>query len=104
VPAGGARTEGEKLFAPPGVTFFSVGDGATADVVVVVVVVVDGLGSSLVLHPAVKAPIAMIAPPPATNASRRAKRSEFMLLSNLIPELVPTTALRVIGGATLTSI
>jgi hypothetical protein len=72
------------------VTFFSVGDGATGDVVVVVVV--DGVGSSLVLQPAVSAPIAMIAPPPATNASRRAKRPEFMMLSNLIPELVPTTA------------
>jgi hypothetical protein len=72
------------------VTFFSVGDGATGDVVVVVVD--DGVGSSLVLQPAVSAPIAMIAPPPATNASRRAKRPEFMMLSNLIPELVPTTA------------
>lgn len=87
---------GEKLFPPPGVMFFSVGEGATEDVVVVVVV--DGLGSfSLVPQPAVSAPIAMIAPPPATNASRRAKRPEFMLLSNLIPELEPTTALRVVG-------
>ncbi|MET4432529.1 hypothetical protein ABIA65_005851 [Mycolicibacterium sp. 624] len=86
---------GEKLFPPPGVMFFSVGEGATEDVVVVVVV--DGLGSSLVPQPAVSAPIAMIAPPPATNASRRAKRPDFMLLSNLIPELEPTTALRVVG-------
>jgi hypothetical protein len=101
VSAGGATTGGEKLFGPPGVMFFSVGDGAT---VVVVVVVVDGVGSSLVLQPAVSAPIAMIAPPPATNASRRAKRPEFMLCSNLIPELVPISALRVIGGATLASI
>lgn len=86
---------GEKLFPPPGVMFFSVGEGATEDVVVVVVV--DGLGSSLVPQPAVSAPIAMIAPPPATNASRRAKRPEFMLFSNLIPELEPTTTLRVVG-------
>jgi hypothetical protein len=92
---------GEKLFAPPGVRFFSVGVGATEDVVVVVV---DGLGSSLVPQPAVSAAIATIALPPATKASRRAKRPEFMLLSNLIPELEPTTALRVIGGTTLTSI
>ena len=102
VSAGGAFTGGEKLFGPPGVMFFSVGEGATEDVVVVVVV--DGVGSSLVLQPAVSAPMAMIALPPATNASRRAKRPEFMLLSNLIPELAPTTALRVIGGTTLTSI
>ncbi|WP_371747018.1 hypothetical protein [Mycolicibacterium sp. YH-1] len=86
---------GEKLFPPPGVMFFSVGEGATEDVVVVVVV--DGLGSSLVPQPAVSAPIAMIAPPLATNASRRAKRPDFMLLSNLIPELEPTTALRDVG-------
>jgi hypothetical protein len=53
------------------VRFFSVGEGATE---VVVVVVVDGLGSfSAVLQPAVNAPIAMIALPPATSASRRAK-------------------------------
>ena len=44
---------GEKLFPPPGVMFFSVGEGATEDVVGVVVV--DGLGSSLVPQPAVSA-------------------------------------------------
>jgi len=60
------------------VRFFSVGEGATE---VVVVVVVDGLGSfSAVLQLAVNAPIAMIALPPATSASRRAKRPEVMFL------------------------
>jgi hypothetical protein len=82
VGAGGARTLGEKLLAPPGVTTFSVGVGV---VDVVVVVVLDGVGVVLVLHPAVNAPIVMIALPPATNASRRAKRSVIIVLSILIP-------------------
>ena len=68
VGAGGALTGGEKLFGPPGVMFFSVGGGATDDVVVVVVL--DGDGDSVLLQPAVSAPIAMIAPPPATSARR----------------------------------
>ena len=42
VSAGGATTGGEKLFGPPGVMFFSVGDGRRPADVVVVVVVVDG--------------------------------------------------------------
>jgi hypothetical protein len=87
VGAGGATTDGEKLFPPPGVMFFSVGEGATGDVVVVVVG--DGAGSSLVPQPAVSAPIAMIAPPPATNARRRAKRGEFMTAVPSYPR-VPT--------------
>ena len=89
VGAGGATTVGEKLLAPPGVTFFSVGDGVADDVVVVVVL--DGAGFSLLLQP-VSAPIAMIALPPATSASRRAKRPEFIILSNLIPVLLTTSA------------
>jgi hypothetical protein len=60
------------------VRFFSVGDGAADDVVGVVVL--DGLGVSLPLQPAVNAPMAMIALPPATSASRRAKRPEVMIL------------------------
>ena len=89
--AGGAMTDGLKLLGPPGVMFFSVGEGEGATDVVVVVVV--GLGSSLLVQPAVSAPIAMIAPPPATSASRRAIRPEFMILSNLIPVFVPTLSL-----------
>jgi hypothetical protein len=86
VGAGGARTDGEKLLGPPGSSRFSVGVGATDDVVVVVVVL-DGLGDSVVLQPAVSAPMAMIAPPPATSASRRAKRPDFIIvfLSYSIP-------------------
>ena len=64
-------TGGEKLLPPVGLRPFSVGlglgDGATDDVVVVVVL--DGAGDSLLLQPAVSAPIAMIALPPATSAS-----------------------------------
>lgn len=77
-------TGGEKLFGPPGVMFFSVGGGAADDVVVVVVL--DGVGDSVLLQPAVSAPIAMIAPPPATSARRRVRRPEIMISSNLIPE------------------
>jgi hypothetical protein len=64
---------------------FSVGVGATDDVVVVVVL--DGVGDSVLLQPAVRAPIAMIAPPPATSARRRVRRPEIMISSNLIPEM-----------------
>ena len=69
VGAGGASTVGLKLFAPPGVRLFSVGDTDVV-VVVVVVVVLEGAGDSLLLH-AVSEPMAMIAPPPATSARRR---------------------------------
>jgi hypothetical protein len=58
--------------------FFSVGEGAADDEVGVDVL--DGAGVSLPLQPAVNAPIAMIALPPATSASRRAKRPEVMFL------------------------
>jgi hypothetical protein len=70
---GGAFTGGEKLLPPVGLMLFSVGvgDGATDDVVVVVEVL-EGAGDSVPLHPAVKAPMAIIALPPATSAKRRA--------------------------------
>jgi hypothetical protein len=74
VGAGGAFTGGVKLLGPPGVRLFSVGDTD----VVVVVVVLDGAGVSLLLQPAVNAPMAMIALPPMTSARRRAKRSVFI--------------------------
>ena len=61
---------------PVGLTLFSVGETD----VVVVVVVVDGAGLSLPPQPAVNAPIAMIALPPATSAIRRAKRRELMMV------------------------
>lgn len=70
---------GVKLLPSEGLRLFSVGleDGATdvVDVVEVVVVVdvLDGAGDSLLLQPAVNAPMAMSALPPATSASRRAK-------------------------------
>jgi hypothetical protein len=91
---GGAFTGGEKLLPPVGLMFFSVGDGATDVVVVVVVVVVvlEGAGDSVPPHPAVKAPMAIIALPPATSAKRRAQRSDFMISSNLNPRIRPTTA------------
>jgi hypothetical protein len=79
VGAGVALTGGEKLLPAVGLMLFSVGDGVTADDDVVVGVVLDGLGDSLLLQPAVNAPIAMIAPPPAMSASRRAIRSDFMV-------------------------
>jgi hypothetical protein len=44
---------------------------------VVVGVVLEGLGFSPPLQPAVSAPMATIALPPATSASRRAKRPDF---------------------------
>lgn len=72
-----AFTGGEKLLPAVGLMLFSVGDGATVDDVVGVVL--DGLGDSLLLH-AVSAPMAMIALPPATSASRRVKRSDFIIL------------------------
>jgi hypothetical protein len=89
VGAAGAFTDGEKLLPPPGVMFFSVGDGAAGDVVVVVVVL-DGLGDSLPPQPADNAAIATIALPPATSASRRVKRSDFMIFVQSIPGWSPT--------------
>ena len=83
-------TGGEKLLAPPGVMLFSVG---VTDVVVVVVGVVEGAGVSLLLQPT-SAPMAMIAPPPMTNATRRVKRSVFMFYPNPIPELRSDDRLR----------
>ncbi|WP_161600489.1 hypothetical protein [Mycolicibacterium hodleri] len=83
VGAGGAFTGGEKLLGPPGVRLFSVGDGATDDVVVVVVL--DGLGDSLPPQPAVNVAIATTALPPTTNATRRPKRPDFMIPSVPIP-------------------
>ena len=76
VGAGGAYTGGVKLLPPVGFTCFSVGETD----VVVVVVVLDGAGASLPPQPAVNAPMAMIALPPATSASRRARRPEVMFV------------------------
>lgn len=90
VGAGGAFTGGEKLLGPPGVRLFSVG---VTDVVVVVVVL-EGAGVSLLLQPAVSAPMVMIAPPPMTRARRRVKRSVFMFVPNPIPELRTDDRLR----------
>ena len=62
VGAGGALTVGVNEFAPPGPTFFSVGEGAGA------LVLVDGvvLGASFSLLPqALRAPIPTMARPPA---------------------------------------
>jgi hypothetical protein len=96
---GGARTVGEKLFAPPGVMAFSVGVGETD---VVVVVVLEGLGDSLPLH-AVSVPMAMIAPPPAISATRRAMRSDFIVVSYL-SAVCPMQKLRTLVVETVTSI
>ena len=75
-----AFTGGVKLLPPVGLMLFSVGDGATDDEEVVGVVL-EGVGVSVLPH-AVRAPIAMIALPPATSASCRVKRADFMFLSN----------------------
>lgn len=88
VGAGGALTGGEKLLGPPGVRLFSV--GVTE---VVVVGVVEGAGFSLLLQPT-SAPMAMIAPPPMTNATRRVRRSVFIFYPNPIPELRSNDRLR----------
>lgn len=80
--AGGARTVGVNRLPPWGSKFFSLGAGVAADdvgatdVVVVVVVVVDGASFSVPPQPAVNAPIAIIAAPPATTPRRRPKRRD----------------------------
>ncbi|MDT5152094.1 MAG: hypothetical protein QOI01_3827 [Mycobacterium sp.] len=86
---GGAFTGGEKLLPPVGLMLFSVGvgDGATDDVVVVVEVL-EGAGDSVPLHPAVKAPMAIIALPPATSAKRRAQRYDFIVGVQYFPQPV----------------
>jgi len=66
VGAAGAFTVGVKELAPPGVSAFSVGDGAGA-LELVGVVVLDG-ASLLSLPHAVKVPIPTIATPPAKSA------------------------------------
>ena len=74
--AGGASTDGENGFGPPGSSrgAFSVGSAGAVVVVVVVVVEVSGAFSSSLAHPAVIMPIAAIALNPATTPSRRGKR------------------------------
>ncbi len=68
---------GENELLPPGLTAFSVGDGAGAlDDVGVVVVVGDSLAFEL--QPAVSAPIPTIAAPPAIRAIWRVNRPDFM--------------------------
>jgi hypothetical protein len=62
--AGAGLTVGENELGPPGFTAFSVGDGA-GELVDAGVVVVEGDSLSLVLQPAVSAPIPTIAAPPA---------------------------------------
>jgi hypothetical protein len=83
VGAGGAITDGEYGFGPPGSSrgAFSVGSTA-ADVVVVVVVVVEvsGAFSSSLAHDAVSTTIAVTAVPPA-NAAIRRPRTDLMLVS-----------------------
>ena len=66
-----------------GFRFFSVGDGAGAEVVVVVVVE-DGVGVVVLEQPTASAPIATIAAPPAIAGRRRVKRPVFIVLSYLI--------------------
>jgi hypothetical protein len=86
---------------------FSVGDSgavllAGADVVVVVVVsVVDGASFSAPPHAAVSAPMATIADPPTTAATRRLKRREFMCKSYL---LTPTRRVRPTAGAVILTV
>lgn len=82
--AGGALMSGVNRLPPVGLMPFSVGDGGGAvvvgGVVVVVVVVVDVDGAfSLLPHPAVNAPIAMRAPPPAMAIKRRVDNFELMI-------------------------
>lgn len=67
-------TVGENELGPPGVTAFSVGVDTGDDGVVVV----DGASCSLLVQPDVRAPIPIIATPPAKTAIRRVKRSELM--------------------------
>ena len=66
-PGGAGLIVGENELLPPGVTFFSVGEGAGA-LVDVGVVVVDGDSLAFELQPAVTAPIPTIAAPPARRA------------------------------------
>lgn len=93
--AGGALTGGVNKLPPVGLICFSVGDGGTAldegvVVVVVVVVVVEGACSPLLPHPAVSAPIAISAPPPATARNRRVNEFELMN-SQLASRVAPTS-------------
>jgi hypothetical protein len=83
-PGGTGLMVGEKeLPGPAGAIAFSVGEavaalelGAGADVVAVVV---EGASFSLDGLQAVRVPTATNAAPPATIASRRVRRSEFMM-------------------------
>jgi hypothetical protein len=83
--AAGAVTPGVNGFPPVGLPPYSVGDGGAAldggvvvVVVVVVVIVVEGACSPSLPHPAVSAPIAIRAPPPATTIKRRVNEFELM--------------------------
>lgn len=76
-PGGAGLIVGENELLPPGVTFFSVGEGAGA-LVDVGVVVVDGDSLAFELQPAVTAPIPTIAAPPAIRAIWRVNRPDFM--------------------------
>jgi hypothetical protein len=102
VGAGVAFTGGVKLLPAVGLMLFSVGDGVADGEVVGVVL--EGLGDSLPPQPAVNAPIAMIALPPATSASRRAIRSDFIVLVQSNPRCGPLQGLRASEEATLMSI
>jgi hypothetical protein len=92
VGAGGAKTVGENGFGCPGSIrgAFSVGDGGGAGavvvgvVVVVVVVVVSGASSSSLAQDAVNPTIVMMARPPATAESCRARRCDFIFDSILV--------------------
>lgn len=79
VGAGGASTDGENGFGPPGSRrgAFSVG---STDVVVVVVVVEDSVGASVFSLPhAVSAPIEMMEAIPRAAATRRVDQPVFMM-------------------------
>ena len=88
VGAGGAKTVGENGFGCPGSIrgAFSVGDGGGAGAVVVgvVVVVVSGASSSSLAQDAVNPTIVMMARPPATAESCRARRCDFIFDSILV--------------------
>jgi hypothetical protein len=78
VGAGGATTVGVNLLPSVGLSTFSVGVGATLDVVGVVVEVgVDGVRFSLLLHDDTSEAMAMSAAPPTTAAIRPAE-GEFI--------------------------
>jgi hypothetical protein len=88
VGAGGARTDGENGFGPPGSSrgAFSVGSAGAVVVVVVVVVEVSGAFSSSFAHAAESPTRAMIAAAPAMAGMRRAERRVVIIFLS-VPRL-----------------